>query len=69
MPNIPEKIKAGKEKLSAKLKTGKEKLSAGGKRFKLRVKVVASKIREEGPRGARRGVWLLLAAILYYQGW
>jgi len=26
-------------------------------------------IREEGPRGARRSAWLLLAAYLYYQGW
>ena len=35
----------------------------------LKVRVVGSKLREEGPRGARRGAWLLLAAYLYYQGW
>ena len=35
----------------------------------LKVRVVGSKLREEGPRGARRGAWLLLAAFLYYQGW
>ena len=37
--------------------------------FKFKVRVVGSKLREEGPRGARRSAWLLLAAYLYYQGW
>jgi len=69
MPNIREKLASGKEKLSTKLATGKEKMRAGGEKLKLKVRVVASKIREEGPRGARRSAWLLLAAYLYYQGW
>lgn len=69
MPNLRDKFERGKENLSTKIQTGKEKISAGGKKLKLKVKVVASKIREEGPRGARRGVWFLLAALLYYQGW
>ena len=34
-----------------------------------KVKVVGSKLREEGPRGARRSAWCLLAAALFYQGW
>jgi len=69
MPNIREKLASGKEKLSTKFATGKEKMRAGGEKLKLKVRVVASKIREEGPQGARRGAWLLLAAYLYYQGW
>lgn len=69
MPKVREKIERGKEKLSTKLKTGKEKIKAGGVKLKLKVKAVGSKLREEGPRGARRGVWLLVAAILYYHGW
>jgi hypothetical protein len=69
MPNIREKLASGKEKLSSKLQSGKEKLRTGKARLGVRARVVASRIREEGPRGARRAVWFLLAAALYYQGW
>merc|ERR1719204_3086621 len=44
-------------------------MRAGGEKLKLKVRAVGSKLREEGPRGARRCAWLLLAAFLYYQGW
>jgi len=69
MPNLREKLETGKATLSTKLKNGSARISAGGKKLKLKVVVVGSKLREEGPRGARRGVWLLLAAALLYQGW
>ena len=59
----------GKEKLSCQLITGKERMKASHEKLKLKVKVVGSKLREEGPRGARRSAWCLLAAALFYQGW
>lgn len=59
----------GKEKLSSQLLTGKERMRASHEKLKLRVKVVGSKLREEGPRGARRSAWCFLAAALFYQGW
>ena len=34
-----------------------------------KVKAVGSKLREDGPRGARRAAWCLLASLLFYQGW
>ena len=34
-----------------------------------KVKAVGSKLREDGPGGARRAAWCLLASLLFYQGW
>ena len=45
----------------------KEKIANHAKKFK--PKLVLSKLRQEGPAGARRLVWLLVAFILYYRGW
>jgi len=45
----------------------KEKIKSQAKKFK--PKLVLSKLRQEGPAGARRLVWLLAAFILYLRGW
>jgi len=45
----------------------KEKIKNQAKKFK--PKLVLSKLRQEGPAGARRLVWLFVALILYYRGW
>ena len=37
MPNIREKLKSGKQKLTTGLATGKEKMRAGGEKLKLKV--------------------------------
>jgi len=58
-----------RERLSTQLLTGKERMRAGREKLKLQVKAVGSKLREDGPRGARRAAWCLLASLLFYQGW
>jgi len=54
-------------KLKEKLVVGKNKLVVQAKKFK--PKLVLSKLREDGPAGARRMVWGLWIIFLYYQGW
>jgi len=54
-------------KLADRGKNLKAKLVVQAKKFK--PTLVLSKLREEGPAGARRLVWFLWIIFLYYQGW
>jgi len=56
-----------KEKIANKSNQVKEKIAKHAKKFK--PKLVLSKLRQEGPAGARRFVWLFVAFILYIRGW
>ena len=54
-------------KIKEKLVLSKEKIKEQAKKFK--PKLVISKLRHEGPAGARRCAWLILGIILYLWGW
>ena len=54
-------------KIKEKLALSKEKIKEQAKKFK--PKLVISKLRHEGPAGARRCAWLILGIILYLLEW
>ena len=54
-------------KIKEKLALSKEKIKEHAKKFK--PKLVISKLRNEGPAGARRCAWLILGIILYLLEW
>ena len=54
-------------KIKEKLALSKEKIKEHAKKFK--PKLVISKLRHEGPAGARRCAWLILGIILYLLEW
>ena len=54
-------------KIKEKLALSKEKIKEQAKKFK--PKLVISKLRHEGPAGARRCAWLILGIVLYLWGW
>ena len=54
-------------KIKEKLVLSKEKIKEQAKKFK--PKLVISKLRHEGPAGARRCAWIILGVLLYILGW
>ena len=54
-------------KIKEKLVLSKEKIKEQAKKFK--PKLVISKLRHEGPAGARRCAWIILGVLLYVLGW
>ena len=54
-------------KIKEKLVLSKEKIKEQAKKFK--PKLVISKLRSEGPAGARRCAWIILGVVLYLLGW
>ena len=54
-------------KIKEKLALSKEKIKEHAKKFK--PKLVISKLRNEGPAGARRCAWLILGIVLYLLEW
>ena len=54
-------------KIKEKLALSKEKIKEQAKKFK--PKLVISKLRHEGPAGARRCAWLILGVVLYLLEW
>lgn len=76
MVKILEKLETGREEISMRLEEGRARVRGLGVRVKdlkvkvkMRVKVVGSRLRVEGPLWARRGAVALLVGLLYHQGW